>query len=192
MANTVHILAFSGSLRKASYNTRVLHIAQELLPEDTTLEIFDISPIPLYNEDVRVQGYPAPVAEFRSKIRQADALFIATPEYNYSVSGVLKNAIDWASRPELDEKPGSPSPLSGKPLGMAGVGGRFGTVRSQMALRQIAVFVNLLPINKPEVLISNVPTLAFDKDGNLIDQAAVGFLRDHLKALRDFALQLKK
>jgi chromate reductase len=133
------------------------------------------------------------VAEFRSKIRAADALLIASPEYNYSVSGVLKNALDWGSRVELDEKPGSPSPFSGKALGMVSVAGRSGGIRSQLALRQIAVFLNLFPINKPEVIISNLPpNPAFDKEGNLLDQAALGFLRDHLVALRNYARQLKK
>jgi chromate reductase, NAD(P)H dehydrogenase (quinone) len=188
--NQVHVLAFSGSLRKESYNTRLLHIAQEMLPEAMTMEIFDLSPLPMYNEDVRQQGYPEAVHIFRDKIRQADALLIACPEYNYSVTGALKNAIDWASRVELHEPPSEPSPLSGKPLGIVGVGGRFGTVRAQLHLRQIAVYSDMHPINKPEVLISNFPQKVFDEQGNLTDQAAVKFLSDHLVALRDWTRQL--
>ncbi|MFO7323282.1 MAG: NAD(P)H-dependent oxidoreductase [Chloroflexota bacterium] len=190
MARDIHVLGFSGSLRKGSYNTRLLHIAKDMLPQGMTLEIFDLSPIPLYNEDVRQQGYPPAVAEFRRKIREADALLIACPEYNYSVTGVLKNAIDWASRVELHEPPGSPSPLYGKPLGIIGVGSRYGTVRAQLELHQIAVAVNMFPLNKPEVYISNLPTSAFDEQGNLINEDSRKFLRQHLEALYDWTLRL--
>lgn len=191
MTQPLHLLAFSGSLRKGSLNTRLLHLAEGLLPDGLTMEIFDLSPLPFYNEDVRAQGYPAPVADFRAKIRQADALLIASPEYNYSITGVLKNAIDWASRWELDEKPGSPSPLWNKPLGIIGVGGRFGTARGQLHLRQIASALNMQPLNKPEVLISNAPTNAFDEHGNLVDPMSVKFLRDHLTALAAWTRLLK-
>lgn len=184
----VHVLAFSGSLRKNSLNTRLLHIAAGMLPDNMTLEIFDLSPIPMYNEDVRQQGYPEAVAEFRSKIRQADALLIASPEYNYSITGVLKNAIDWASRPELDS---TPMPLSGKPFGIVGVGGRFGTARGQLHLRQIASALNMQALNKPEVLISNFPQPAFDQEGNLVDQMSIKLLSDLLVGLRNWTLQLK-
>lgn len=105
---------------------------------------------------------------------------------------MLKNAIDWASRWELDEPPGSPSPLYGKPLGIVGVGGRFGTVRSQLHLRQIAVFTNMLPLQKPEVLISNFPQPAFDARGNLIDPVSVKLLKELLVGLRDWTVQLKR
>ena len=96
---TIKVLGFAGSLRKGSYNRMALRAAEELLPDGMTLAIFDITPIPLYNEDVRQAGFPPPVEEFRDKIAAADALLIVTPEYNYSMPGVLKNAIDWASRP---------------------------------------------------------------------------------------------
>ena len=98
-SSPVRVLGISGSLRKGSFNTAALHAAQELLPEGMMLEIADISQIPLYNDDVRQAGYPPPVQTFREQIAAADALLFATPEYNFSVSGVLKNAIDWGSRP---------------------------------------------------------------------------------------------
>jgi len=129
----VHVLGISGSLRKASYNTALLRPASELLPRGMTLEVFDLSSIPLYNDDVRALGFPKPVQEFRSRIAAADALLIATPEYNFSIPGVLKNAIDWASRPP-------DPPLDGKPLAIMGAStGNFGTVRAQMHLRQVCV-----------------------------------------------------
>jgi chromate reductase len=127
------ILGISGSLRKESFNTRLLHVAQTLAPAGVTIEVFDLAPIPLYNEDVRAAGYPPPVAALREAIRGADALLFATPEYNYSVSGVLKNAIDWASRPP-------DVPLLDKPAAVMGAStGLNGTVRAQFHLRQILV-----------------------------------------------------
>jgi chromate reductase len=100
MASTVHVLGISGSLRKSSYNTGLLRAASELLPEGMTLEVFDLAPIPLFNQDLVDSGnIPEPVRQFKARIAAADALLIATPEYNYSMPGVLKNAIDWASCP---------------------------------------------------------------------------------------------
>ena len=139
------ILGISGSLRKESSNTRLLRAAQELAPDGVTIDILDISHLPFYNDDVRVAGYPPTVVAMREAIRAADALLVSTPEYNYSVPGVLKNAIDWGSRPP-------DQPFAGKPLGIMGAsGGLGGTVRAQHHLRQIAVFVDLIAMNKPEV-----------------------------------------
>lgn len=130
---TVRVLGFAGSLRKGSYNRMALRAAGELLPGGMSLETFDLAPIPLYNEDVRAMGFPAPVQEFRDKIAAADALLIVTPEYNYSVPGVLKNAIDWASRPPEQ-------PFDGKPVGDHGrqsehAGNGAGPVSSAPKLR---------------------------------------------------------
>ena len=170
---SVRILGISGSLRKASYNSATLRAAATLVPEGATLEIFDLSPIPLYNDDVRAAGYPAVVQEFRSKIEAADAILFVTPEYNYSMSGVLKNAIDWASRP-----PGPP--LTRKPVGIMGATmGLWGTTRAQYHLRQVCVFLDLWPINKPEVLIAQAQTKFNDK-GELTDETTRKLMQEHL------------
>jgi len=172
----VRILGMSGSLRKASYNTATLRAAGGLVPEGATLETFDLAPIPLYNDDVRNAGYPPVVQDFRAKIEAADAILFVTPEYNYSMSGVLKNAIDWASRP-----PGPP--LSKKPVGIMGATmGLWGTTRAQYHLRQCCVFLDLYPINKPEVLIAQAQTKFNDK-GELTDDTTRQLIRDHLANL---------
>jgi chromate reductase len=181
----IHVLGISGSLRKGSYNTRLLAAASELLPEGMTLETFDLSHIPLYNDDVRAVGFPKPVQQFRERIAVADALLIATPEYNFSIPGVLKNAIDWASRPP-------DPPLSGKPVAMMGAStGNFGTVRAQMHLRQVCVFCNMFPLNKPEVLLMRSRE-KFDAGGRLTDETARGLIRDLLLALAEWTRRLQQ
>jgi chromate reductase len=178
----LHILGFSGSLRKGSYNTALLRAAADLLPAGMTLEIFDLSPLPMFNPDFE-KPFPKPVDNFRSRLAQADALLIATPEYNSSVSGALKNALDWASRPPKQ-------PLIGKPVAIMGVStGSFGTVRAQLQLRQILTHVGALTLNKPEVLVARAEQ-AFDNEGHLIDPTACGFLRDLLVALGRWTLQV--
>jgi len=171
----VHVLGISGSLRKASYNTALLHAAAELLPPGMSLEIFDLSPLPMFNEEIE-KPFPEAVAEFRARLAQADALLIATPEYNSSITGALKNAIDWASR--------SPqSPLNSKPVAILGAStGNFGTLRAQLHLRQILTHVGALPLGKPEVLVARAGQ-AFDTEGKLVDAAARGFVQDLLTAL---------
>jgi chromate reductase len=180
----IHVLGFSGSLRKASYNSALLRAAAELLPAGMTLEIFDLTLIPLYNQDIDGPDAPEPVLRFKGRIMAADALLIATPEYNYSFSGVLKNAIDWASRPPRA------SPLSGKPLAMMGAGGMFGTVRAQLHLRQVATECNLLALNKPEVRVTR-PWEKFDDQGRLADEQARGELRALLEALAAWTRRLR-
>lgn len=181
----VHVLGFAGSLRKGSYNRMALRAAMELLPPDMTLDTFDIAPIPPYNEDVKEQGFPPPVQEFRDKIAAADALLIVTPEYNYSVPGVLKNAIDWASRPPQQ-------PLDGKPLAIMGASpGMLGTARAQYHLRQTCVFVNMLPLNRPEVMISQCQD-RFDATGRLTDEKTRQFVAQLLVGLRDWTRQLQR
>jgi chromate reductase len=158
----MNILGISGSLRRDSFNTHLLRAAQSLAPAGVTIDLLDISRLPLYNEDVRAAGYPPEVAAMRSAIAAADALLISTPEYNYSVPGVLKNAIDWGSRPP-------DMPFAGKPLGIMGAsGGLGGTMRAQYHLRQIAVFVDLYPLNKPEVMVREAAK-KFDAAGTLTD-----------------------
>ncbi len=181
-SNHVHILGFAGSLREGSYNRAALRAAVELAPAGMTLETFDLSPIPLYNDDVRRRGYPPPVQEFREKIVRADGLLIVTPEYNYSIPGVLKNAIDWASRPPNP-------PLSDKPVAVMGVTSSYwGTVRAQLHLRQIFVFTNMHPVNMPQVLINN----AAEKfvNGKLTDEQSRQFIAELLEALREWTLRL--
>ena len=184
MDNTIRVLGISGSLRKNSVNSGLLRAAQKVTPPEMVLSVFDLGSIPMYNEDVLAQEIPETVREFKSKIAASDALLIATPEYNYSVPGVLKNAIDWASRPPKD------SPLNGKPLAIMGAGGVMGTVRAQMSLRQIAVFTNMYPLNKPEVLVSRAHE-KFDTEGNLKDEPTLQSIRSLLEALVRWTLQLQ-
>jgi chromate reductase len=158
----LRILGFAGSLRRGSFNRGLLRAAVEQTPSGAVIETFDLAPIPLYNEDVRTAGYPAPVVEFRRKLAEADAILIATPENNYSVPGVLKNAIDWASRPP-------DQPLKQKPVGIMGASnGGFGTVRGQQALRIVLHAVECFTMPKPELMVSRAQNLC-DQDGNLTD-----------------------
>ena len=176
LKTSIHVLGISGSLRKASVNSGLLRTASQVLPEGMTLEIYDLSTIPLYNGDVDAAGAPEPVLDFKRHIAAADALLIATPEYNYSMPGVLKNAIDWASRPAKE------SPLNGKPLAILGAGGISGTARAQLNLRQVAVFTNMLPLNKPEVIIQRAWE-KFDAQGNPTDETILPQVRALLEAL---------
>ncbi len=185
MVSSVHVLGISGSLRKFSYNAGLLRAASELLPEGMTLEVFDLAPIPLFNQDLTDSGnIPEPVQQFKARIAAADALLIATPEYNYSMPGVLKNAIDWASRPLQG------SPLDGKPLAMMGAGGGMGTSRAQHHLRQIAVFTNMLPLNKPEVTVQRAFE-KFDAQGHLTDEPTRQQVRALLEALVAWTRRLR-
>jgi len=180
----VRILGVSGSLRKASYTSATLRAAAGLVPDGASLEVFDLSPIPVYNDDVRAAGYPPVVQDFRSKIEAADAILFVTPEYNYSMSGVLKNAIDWASRP-----PGPP--LTRKAVGIMGATmGLWGTTRAQYHLRQVCVFLDLWPINKPEVLIAQAQTKFNDK-GELTDEATKKLIQEHLVNLVGWARRMQ-
>jgi len=172
----IGVLAICGSLRQGSFNKAALRTAIDEKPPGMTIETADISEIPLYNEDVRALGFPPPVERLRTQIAAADALLFVTPEYNYSIPGVLKNAIDWASRPP-------DQPFAGKPVAMMGAGaGMAGTVRAQYDLRKCCVFLDMHPLNKPEVFIDQAHT-KFDASGRLTDDAARGFIRDMLVAL---------
>ncbi len=178
----MHILGISGSLRKDSLNTAALHACSDLLPPGVTMSVFDLAPVPLYNEDVRTQGLPASVQQLREQIRAADALVIATPEYNYSMSGVLKNAIDWASRPPEQ-------PFDGKSIALIGATpGGLGTSRAQYHLRQVFVYLNGRLLNRPEVFISGAPS-KFDASGKLTDTATADNLNKMLLALTEAVRQ---
>ena len=184
MTTPIHVLGISGSLRRASWNTGLLHAAAELLPEHMSLEIADLAAIPLYNQDHDGPAAPEAVKHLKARIRAADALLIATPEYNGSIPGVLKNAIDWASRPMND------SPLSGKPLAIMGAGGMGGTIRAQLALRQLSTAINTLIINRPQVQIMR-SWEKFDADGKLIDEQARQEIRALLEALAAWTRRLR-
>lgn len=167
----IRVLGISGSLRKGSYNTAALRAAQELLPDGMTLDFADLAPLPMYNPDVDAAGTPDVVQRFKDRIARADALLIATPEYNYSVPGILKNAIDWASRPA------GKSPLNGKPVAMMGAStGAFGTVRAQLHLRDMCLYNDMPVVRMPEVLIMNAAK-KFDDQGRLTDQDSRAFMR---------------
>jgi chromate reductase len=180
------VLGFTGSLRKGSYNAAALREAAELAPAGVSVEIFDrIGEFPLYNEDVKAQGFPPVVQEFREKIRAADALLIVTPEYNYSMSGVLKNAIDWASRPP-------DQPFNDKCVAiMSASQGVFGGARAQYHLRQSLVFLNAYFVNKPEVMIGTAQQ-KFDAAGKLTDDPTKDFIRQLLQGLVELTSRLKK
>src|SRR5215212_2121700 len=184
-AGGIKVLGICGSLRKASFNMAALRTAIELKPAGMSVEVADISTIPLYNEDVRAQGFPPPVQKLRDQIAAADALLFACPEYNYSMTGVLKNAIDWASRPPDQPFAGKPCAIIGAAAGMAG------SARAQYDLRRSCVFLDMHPLNKPEVLIGQAQN-KFDAEGNLLDEAAKGFIRDMMANLAAWARLLGK
>jgi chromate reductase len=172
----LQVLGISGSLRKGSYNTALLRAAQVLAPEEMVITIFDLNDIPLYNGDIEAEGDPAPVMALKAAIRAADGVLFATPEYNYSTSGVLKNAIDWASR---DHGEGS---LEGKPVTVMGAGGMAGTGRAQMQLESILSETGALVMVKPGVLVAG-PWHKFDEAGRLVDEDTGVFLGRHLVAV---------
>jgi chromate reductase, NAD(P)H dehydrogenase (quinone) len=172
MSNRVRILGIAGSLRRQSYNRAALRAAVQLAPQDAAVEVFELDGIPGFNQDEE-QNPPAKVAELKQRVRSADAILLVTPEYNYSVPGVLKNAIDWASRPYGD------SAWNGKPVAIMGASiGTFGTARAQYHLRQTFVFLNMFPINQSEVMIGNAAE-RFDAQGNLTDEPT----KDHIRRL---------
>jgi chromate reductase len=180
----IKILAFAGSLRKGSYNKALVRAAVELAPENVAMEVFDLEGIPPYNQDLE-NTPPERVNEFKEKIKSADALLIATPEYNYSVPGVLKNAIDWASRPKTG------NPLEGKPVAIMSASiGRLGGARAQYHLRQSFVFLNMHPVNQPEVML---PSAAdnIDANGRLTNEQTRQLIRQLLEALVAWTIRLK-
>ncbi|TAK23947.1 MAG: NAD(P)H-dependent oxidoreductase [Chloroflexota bacterium] len=189
MASPVHLLGISGSLRRRSFNTALLRAAGEMLPESVTLDITDLAPIPFYNEDIeQEQGFPEPVQHLRAAIAACDAILFAVPEYNYSITGVLKNAIDWASR--SGPGPRAPSPLRQKPFGMMGVGSVFGTVRAQMHMRQITLHNDMRALSKPDVLLARAGD-KFDADLRLTDEPTRKMVGELVVALVAWTRQLR-
>ena len=179
----LHFLALIGSLRRGSYNRMLYRAALELLPEGVTMSDADVS-LPLYDDDVRAQsGYPPAAARLRERIAAADAVVFFTPEYNYSIPGVLKNAIDWASRPP-------DQPFRDKPVSVMGAStGAIGTARMQYHLRQCMVFVEALPLAKPEVMVTFVGH-KFDESGGLVDEATRDVVAGQLAALAAWTRRL--
>lgn len=177
------MLGITGSLRKNSCNKGLLVAATEVLPSDCQLEIFDLGVLPLYNQD-HESPLPSVVEAFKKKVREADALLIATPEYNYSIPGVLKNAIDWGSRPHGD------SAWNDKPLAIMGTSPALqGTSRAQYHLRQICVTLNMHPLNRPELMIGSYSEL-FDAQGKLVHEKTRQRLAECLRALVQWTQRL--
>lgn len=178
------VIGISGSLRSGSFNTAALRAAIELAPAGMLIEQAEIGELPHYNDDIRLAGYPSRAAELRARIADANAVLFVTPEYNFSVPGVLKNALDWISRPPSQ-------PLDGKPVAIMGVsGGLLGTARAQYHLRQMLVYLNAHPINKPEVMIGQAAG-KFDEAGRLKDEAAREFIRELLISLGNWTRRLQ-
>jgi len=185
MNSKVKVLGFAGSLREDSYNKMLLNAAIELKPDNVELETFDLEGIPLFNQDQEEQP-PKRVKEFKEKIKAADALFIATPEYNYSVPGVLKNAIDWASRPYgdnvFDEKPVAV---------MSASEGMLGGARAQYHLRQTLISLNMHPLNRPEVIVSQIDE-KIDANGKVVDEKTRKKIGKVLEALVAWTERVRK
>ncbi len=182
--NPLRVLAISGSLRKASFNTGLLRAAREIAPDGMEIRIFDIKDLPFYDGDVEAQGDPAPVVALKLAVREADAVLFATPEYNWGTSGALKNAIDWASR---DREEGS---LMGKPATIIGAGGRAGTARAQMQIHETLAETGAVVMVKPGVQIQAFAPGTFDAAGNLIDENTKELLRNHLEELAKWSSRL--
>ncbi len=179
------ILGISGSGRKRSYNTALLEAAKQLLLQDATLEVVDVSKLPLYNQDLE-HDLPEAVKDLKKKIRSADAILIATPEHNYSVTAVLKNAIEWGNRPSRDAS------WSGKPAAVISAStGLRGGVRAQLHLRQIMIDLNMYPINRPLLLVANAKD-KFSEDLQLTDEETIQTLRDVLSALVEWTRRLRR
>jgi chromate reductase, NAD(P)H dehydrogenase (quinone) len=184
MVERIRILGFAGSLRKGSYNRALLREATTLVPQPSVIETFDLNAIPPFNQDNENQPSEV-VKEFKSRVRAADAILIVTPEYNYSMPGVLKNAIDSASRPSGDNS------WDGKPVAiMSASTGMLGGARAQYHLRQSMVFLNMHPVNRPEVIVTFAPQ-KFDAEGHLLDEKAKELVIRLLQELIDWTVRLR-
>lgn len=180
----MHIAALSGSLRHNSYNTGLLHAAATIL-HDHAIEIVDWSTIPVFNQDDESHGEPTSVANVRSRLHVADAIIIATPEYNYSLPGGLKNVLDWMSRTSV-------KPFANKPVLVVGASaGNYGTVRAQLALRQILTAMNAHTMNRPELLVAQAKS-KFAEHGELTDTATIEMYTTVLRAFVDWTQRLQR
>lgn len=179
---SLNFIGITGSLRRKSTNKGLLHAAQSHLPNGVGMELADLSDIPFYNADLNEK--PSAVQRVLDQISRADALVLACPEYNYSVAPALKNILDWASREPENRL------LAGKTVAILGAGGGMGTSRAQYHLRQVCVFLDLHPLNKPEVF-ANAFAGAFDADGNLIDERLTQMVTDQMLALANWTRKLK-
>lgn len=180
------VVGIAGSLRRASFNRGLLQAAVELAPAGMRLGVHDLAPIPMFNADVEADGDPPPVAQLKAAIGAADALLIATPEYNHCVPGELKNAVDWASRPARR------SVLTGKPVAIMGAStGRGGTARAQAHLRDGLAYTNGFVLPLPEVLV-DMARDKFDEEGNLTDAATREEVRDLLVSLAAWSARLQR
>lgn len=188
MTEPISIAAFAGSLRRKSHNRGLLRAATEVAPANVTINIIDLTPLPFYNAEDDGANMPASVTDFLHQVAAADALLLACPEYNYSVTGVLKNALDWASR---RPSPDQPPAMQGKPAAIIGAGGRYGTVRAQAHLRYILLHNDLKVLNKPEVMVVRSGD-SFDGEGNLTDDTVRGQVKELVNALHKWTIQLRK
>jgi chromate reductase len=173
---TVKFIGIAGSLRSKSTNKGLLRAAQSVLPAHASMEIADLSDVPFFNQDI--ETVPAAVERVLKQIAQADALVLACTEYNYSMAPALKNILDWASR--SDDK----TLLAGKPTALMGAGGGMGSSRSQYHARQVCVYLDLRPLNRPEVF-SNAFAGSYDADGNVIDEKLKEIIKTQMAALAD-------
>jgi chromate reductase len=182
---TLRVLAIAGSLRSGSYNRSLLRAAAELAPEGMAIEIFDLADVPLYNGDVEAIGDPPAVAALKEAIRAADGVLMATPEYNHGVPAVMKNAVDWASRPPRN------APLAGKPVAVIGASpGMTGTARGQSQLRQAFEFTASHAMAQPELLVFRAHE-KFDREGRLTDEATRRRLGEFLAAFAAWIERMK-
>jgi len=180
--SSLKFLGISGSLRRQSTNSGLLRAALAELPAAVSMDLADLSDIPFYNADLGEK--PASVSRVLAQIGAADALVLACPEYNYSLAPALKNMLDWASREPQNQL------MAGKAVAIMGAGGGMGTSRAQYHLRQVCVFLDLHPVNKPEVF-ANAFAGAFDVNGNLTDAKLIQLVADQMLALALLARKLK-
>lgn len=179
----VSLIGMSGSLRAGSYSNAIIETLRERFAERADLRLYDLAPIPLYNQDFEGEKRPPVVKQMLADIEAADGLVFCAPEFNHSIPGVLKNAIDWASRPP-------DQPFASKPVAILGAAaGMAGSARAQLHLRQSCVFLDMHPLNKPEVLIFQAQN-KFDADGKLTDDVARGLIRDLMVALARWTRQV--
>lgn len=187
MGQIINVIGISGSLRKKSFNTLLLEDLKNYLPEGVSFKILEIADLPFYNGDLdlpQATERPAAVQKFRDALAEADAVVLVSPEYNYSIPGGLKNAIDWASR-------GKDSPLLRKPVALMGATpGGFGTVRMHLAFLPVFQFLDMKVVYKPDVLISNAPD-KFDETGKVTDEKIIALLKEKLKNLVGLARESK-